>query len=710
MKKPCIVIACIAVLFGCNLRQQPAGDVNIERIIQADEEPENWMSLGRNFMQHHHSPLSQINKDNIKSLGFAWQYETNSNRGKVNRGLEATPIVVDGVLYTSGAWSQVYAVNAKTGKEIWRYDPGVDGNYARRTCCDVINRGIQVWQGKVFIGTLDGYLIALDAATGKELWKQDTFVDREAFYTITGPPQIAKGKVVIGNAGADFGVRGYITAYDLETGDFAWRFFTVPADSTHKQADEAMKIAVPTWDANSLWQAGGGGTVWGELAYDPHLNLLYVGTGNGSPYPLWIRSPSGGENLFLSSILAIDPDDGRLVWYYQTSPGESWDHTSTANIVLADLSINGKTRKVLMQAPKNGFFYVIDRVTGKLISAEKYVPVNWADSVDTRTGKPSISNQAWYKDSPRYIFPGPVGGHSWQPMSYNPNTGLVYIPTHDIPFVYSELPGYQFAPRNINSGVITNAVPLPEHLKIYAEGWPAHEGDVLKAWDPVKQKEVWRVHLPSRFNGGVLSTSGDLVFQGTSSGYLNIYKADTGEKLNEIYTGTGMLAAPVTYTVDGEQYVAVMAGFGGSFLPIPNGATALNKYKNTGRIIAFKLGGGETPLPLPQDRVTKVPAPPDAVLEESQIRRGEDLYNQFCARCHTTMGEEHLSEIPDLSLLPKHLHDDFINIVLHGKLSFYGMAGFSDVLSQEDANAIHQFIISMQKHRYERQNTGNEIR
>lgn len=691
------------VLFGCNSEKKPEGNITTSRLLGADEEPGNWLSLGRNYMQHHHSPLTSINDTNVLSLGFAWQYETNSNRGKVNRGLEATPIVVDGILYTSGAWSQVYAVDAKTGKEVWRYDPNVDGSYARRTCCDVVNRGVQVWGGKVFVGTLDGYLIALDAATGKEIWKQDTFIDRKAFYTITGPPQIAKDKVIIGNSGAEFGVRGYITAYDIKTGKLAWRFFTVPGDKMHESENEEMEMARKTWDPQSLWQAGGGGTVWGELAYDPHLNLLYVGTGNGSPYPVWYRSPAGGDNLFLSSIIALDPDDGKMAWYYQVSPGESWDHTATGNIILADLTIEGRVRKVLMQAPKNGFFYVIDRITGKLISAKNYVPVNWADSIDIKTGKPVMTKQAWYKDSSRYIFPGPVGGHSWQPMSFNPSTGLVYIPTHDIPFVYSAIPDFKFIPGNINAAAATSAAPLPEHLKELGKGWPEPEGDVLKAWDPVKQEEVWRVKLPSRFNGGVLSTSGNLVFQGTASGYLNIYRADTGEKLKEIYTGTAIIAAPVTYTVDGEQYVAVMAGYGGSFLFIPDKNTALYKFRNTGRILSFKIGGGETPLPLPHNRTTKVPAPPQVLLDINKINRGRDIYAIHCGRCHTSMNEHHLSEVPDLSLSPQHIHDNFNDIVLNGKLSFYGMAGFSDVITKEDAENVHQYIISIQKERYEKQ-------
>lgn len=616
----------------------PPGWIDEQRLLKADEEPGNWMSLGRNYMQQHHSPLKQINAENVKDLGFAWQYETNSNRGRVYRGLEATPIVVDGVLYTSGAWSQVYALDAKTGKEIWRYDPQVDGNYARRACCDVVNRGVQVWKGKVYVGTLDGYLVCLDAVIGKIIWKANTFIDRTAFYTITGPPQIAKGKVVIGNSGAEFGVRGYISAYDVETGKFAWRFFMVPGDSKKGFEHSEMEMASKTWDPDSDWKAGGGGTVWGEFTYDPILNLLYVGTGNATPYPIWYRSPKGGDNLFLVSILAINPDNGKMVWYYQTTPAEIWDYTCTMNMILADLTIKGQQRKVIMQAPKNGFFYVLDRATGKLISAEKYVPVNWASHVDMKTGKPVLTEHGWYKDSPKYIFPGPAGGHSWPPMSYSPQTGLVYIPTMDFPFVYKSVPAYKYKPGYDNTYAMQIGFPLQDEYKYLEKNWPAPEGAVLKAWNPVTQKEVWRVKLSTsqngeelsmEGNGGVLSTNGNLVFEGNPSGQLVVYRADNGQKLKEIEVGTGIVAAPISYEIDGEQYVAVMAGFGGAVIVFPDENAALNKYKNAGRIISFKLNGNRTPLPPKKIRDTLVPAPPEVILNKGMLTKGKKFIKHY---------------------------------------------------------------------------------
>jgi quinohemoprotein ethanol dehydrogenase len=606
-------------------------------------------------------------------------------------------------MYTSGAWSQVYALDARTGKEKWRYDPQVDGNYARRACCDVVNRGVQVWKGKVYVGTLDGFLVCLDAATGKVVWKEDTFIDRNSFYTITGPPQIAKDKVIIGNSGAEFGVRGYVSAYDTESGKFAWRFFTVPGDPKKGFEHSEMELASKTWDPESDWKAGGGGTVWGEQAYDPNLNLLYIGTGNSTPYPIWYRSPKGGDNLFLVSILAINPDDGKLAWYYQTTPGENWDFTCTMNMILADLKINGEERKVLMQAPKNGFFYVIDRINGKLISAQKFVPVNWADSVDMKTGRPIATSNGWYKDSAKYIFPGPAGGHSWPPMSFNPQTNLVYIPTIDLPFIYESVPNYIYRDGYDNMYALQFPAPVPPRYKPLADKWPTPEFEVLKAWNPVTQKEVWRVPIKGTQAGGVLSTNGNLVFQGSTTGHFFVYRADNGEKLKEIYTGTGILAAPITYEIDGDQYVAVMAGLGGAILPFPDTLDAIHKYKNEGRILVFKLNGTEVPMPSHQIRDRIVPEPPAIALDKMKIAKGEAIYQSLCFACHFVTGDRHLTDYPDLSMLAKPTHDAFNDILLKGKLSFYGMANFSDVLKPEDVEAIHQYLISLQKERFENQ-------
>ena len=690
------------------------GWIDEERLLNADREPENWLSLGRDFQQQHFSPLDQINTSNVGDLGFAWEYDASSRIGTTPRGLEATPFVVDGVMYTSGAWGVVYAVNAATGDEIWRYDPPVDPSYNRNSCCDVVNRGVAVWKGNVYVGTIDGYLTSLKAETGELNWRADTIIDRTVAYANTGPPQVAGNVVVIGISGADMGARGYITAYDLESGEQAWRFFTVPGDPENGFEHAELEMAAKTWDPDSLWEAGGGGTVWGQLTYDPELNLLYVGTGNGCPYPIWFRSPKGGDNLFLASILAIDPDTGRLVWYYQAVPGEMWDYTNTMNMILAELEIESRMRKVLMQAPKNGFFYVLDRETGELISAEKYTAVNWASHIDMETGRPVLTGHGWYKDELKFIVPGPYGGHSWNPMSYSPETGLVYIPTTVAPMVYGSPETFTYTKRTWSMGLGYSINPpfTEEERKKYMQGQEGTEKkDVLKAWDPVRQEAVWEVELPIEMgNGGVLSTGGDLVFQGTNTGHLNAYHARTGALLKQIHVGTGIMAAPMTYFVNGVQYVAVMAGFGGGRLAWgpPEEEAAFHQYQNYGRLLAFRLDGGATPLP-PKAKETLVPPPPDIPFDPDLSSQGAGMFMYFCRLCHQAGPEKiFVSQYPDLAKMTRETHQIFNQIVLDGVYSGKGMASFADVLTPEQTHLIHQFLISQQHKAWREQEAERE--
>ena len=667
----------------------------------ANQQAKDWLTLGGNQLMQHYSPLSKINKENIKDLGFAWMYDAQTYIGNVPRGLEATPIVVDGIMYTSGAWGAVYALDAKTGKELWKYLPPVDASYGRRACCDAVNRGVAVWEGNVYVGTLDGFLVCLDAVSGREVWKQDTFTDRSLAYTITSPPQVAGNIVMIGNSGAEFGVRGYVTAYDLKTGEQKWRFFIVPGDPKNGFEHEEMEMASKTWDANSHWQSGGGGTSWGESAYDPELNLLYVGTGNASPYPIWFRSPSGGDNLFLASILAINPDNGKMVWHYQTTPGEIWDYTATQNLVLANLQIENKTRKVLMTAPKNGFFYVLDRVTGELISAEKYTKVNWASHIDLKTGRPVLTEQGqWYDKEPKLVVPYLGGGHVWQPMSFNPTTGLVYIPERAVPQVFKTFEGYKWLPDVDNTNLdYANMFKFMKNVPDQiTKAEDTLRSESLLAWNPITQKPAWKF-TEGGPDGGTMSTP-DLVFQGTRTGYLRVYNASTGEMLKEIFTGIGIMAAPTTYAIDGEQYVAVMAGYGGAETSgyLPDGVVF--QYENQGRILAFKLGGGETPIP-PKVKPIATPAPPDTKINESLIERGAALYDFYCFICHGSFGDKHLSQHPDLSKLPEAKHLLFNDIVLKGILAQNGMASFSNSLSEADAEAIHHFLLKKQKEQFE---------
>jgi len=697
MKNLIQVLIFSLLVSGCT-DEVPAGWIDKDRLMDSDAK--DWLSLGGNYKQQHYSPLKQINVTSANDLGFAWEYDARSTVGRMSRGLEATPYVVDGIMYTSGAWGFVYAVDAKTGEEVWRYAPKVNASYGRRACCDVVNRGVAVWKGKVYVATLDGFMVCLDANDGKELWREDTFIDRTKSYTITGPPQVAGSIVMIGNSGGEYGVRGYVTAYDLNTGDQKWRFFIVPGDPKNGYEHEELEMAAKTWDPNSNWEAGGGGTSWGQSAYDPEPNLLYVGTGNSSPYPIWFRSPSGGDNLFLASILAINPDTGKLIWHYQTTPGEIWDFTATMNIILADLDIQGEKRKVLMQAPKNGFFYVLDRKTGELLSAEKYSRVNWASHIDLKTGKPVLTGQAWYKDEPKLVIPGEAGAHNWEPMSFNPESKLVYIPEITMPMTYTSKKSYSWKADHADTGLEYGVTSYNDVADQVQEAEDTIVSFSLKAWDPVAQKQVWQVK-DAYPDGGVLSTP-DLVFQGSSTGYLRVYQAATGQLLKEIFVGTGIRAAPMTYMVDGEQFVAVMAGFGGAPMGGYDQSAVMHEYQNYGRILAFKLGGVNTPNP-PKVIKTKVPEPPSLSANEDVIAKGRALYFDYCYMCHGGFGDQHMSLHPDLVMMTSGTHQIFNAILLKGTYSSWGMASFDDALSEEEVDAIHQYLIKQQTDLYQNQ-------
>jgi quinohemoprotein ethanol dehydrogenase len=686
------VIAGVALalcLYGCarETEKEPAAAVRAawvdeERIANADAEPQNWYATNRGTGEDHYSPLSQINESNVGTLGFAWDYKT-----KTTRGLEASPLVIDGVMYTSGNWGMVYAVDAKTGAEIWTYDPKVAGEWARRACCDIVNRGVAAWKGKIYVGSLDGYLIAIDAATGKEVWRKDTLVDRSRYYTISGAPKIAGGKVVIGNGGADLGVRGYISAYDAETGEFAWRFFTVPGDPKKPFEHPEMEQASKTWDPNSMWDVGGGGTAWDAMAYDPALNLLYVGTGNGAPHPIKSRSPKGGDNLYLASILAINPDTGRLAWHYQTTPGENWDYTATQQMILADLD----GRKVLMQAPKNGFFYILDRATGELLSAEKFGKANWASHVDMKTGRPVQTKHSDYSQQPKLIYPGQAGAHNWHAMSLNPKTGLVYIPLLELPMVYSYNPRKNYGAGEDNQQVAILSTDDPSIASQLPGGVYPADMNYLQAWDPLTQTERWRVAVEDVYEGsGVLSTGGDLVFQGTGAGFLNVYAAATGAQLASLAVGTGIMAAPISYSVDGEQYISVMAGMGGPPSWYYQQSSAAYRYGNDGRIVTFKLSGGAVPIPALVKRDAVVLPPPAVPTSPEMIARGEELFETArCTWCHV----DGPGLVPDLFSLTPEKHARFKSVVYDGALKSRGMASFSDMLTEADVDAVHAYIV-----------------
>ena len=661
----------------------PRLNVDGARITGADAEPGNWLSHGRSYDEQRFSPLQQVNDSNASKLGLAWFHQFDTTRG-----LEATPLVVDGMMFTTGAWSRVYALDAKNGELLWEYDPKVPPEWAVHACCDVVNRGVALWQGSIFVGTLDGRLVSLNAKSGAVNWTVQT-TDKTKPYTITGAPRVVNGKVIIGNGGAEYGVRGYVSAYSAENGAMAWRFYTVPGNPAEGFESEAMERAAETWNGE-WWNYGGGGTVWDSMAFDPELNLLYVGVGNGSPWNQQIRSPGGGDNLFLSSIVALNPDTGKYVWHYQTTPAESWDYTATQHMILAELEIDGSERKVILQAPKNGFFYVLDRENGELISAEPYVQTTWATHVDPETGRPVETPGARYEEGPALVLPAPYGGHNWHPMAYSPHTGLIYIPAQDIPFAYGTDENFTFTPGLWNVGINPVYASFPEQTpEMQAQLLAMVKGQII-AWDPVERREVWRFQHALPWNGGMLATAGNLVFQGNSVGDFSAYRADTGEQLWTTAAQTGIVASPVTYEVDGEQYVSVLAGWGGSLALSGGEIAAAAGQSNVSRILTYKLGAtGALPEFIP---VTLTLDPPPRVDDPQAIALGKQRYADRCMACHGD-GAVGGGVIPDLRYLSVERHQMWLGIVLGGLHRDKGMVSFAEELTPEEATAIQAFVI-----------------
>jgi PQQ-dependent dehydrogenase (methanol/ethanol family) len=686
-----IVMAAALLVAGCGQSAQTSAkgpaQVDGARIMNADSEPGMWMTVGRTYNEQRFSPLKQINDTNASQLGLAWSFDLDTARGQ-----EATPLVVDGVMYFSTAWSKVKALDAKTGQPIWQYDPKVPLEYGVKVCCDVVNRGVAMWNGKIYVGTLDGRLIALDAANGQEVWSVQT-TDPAKPYAITGAPRVAKGKVFIGNGGAEFGVRGYISAYDAETGAMAWRFYTVPGrpgETDGAASDKAIaEIAAPTWNGE-YWTIGGGGTVWDSIVYDQELDLLYFGVGNGSP---WSQAYRGkiGDNLFLVSIVAVKPDTGEYVWHYQEVPGDEWDFTSVQPMMLADLQINGETRKVLMHAPKNGFFYVIDRTNGQLISAEPFAPVTWATSIDRETGRPVENPEARYSitGKPWRGTPGPQGAHNWNPMAFSPDTGFVYIPVNVLTSTY--VLAETFGPRLMGFNTGTDRGANAGGLAALQAAMDASSSHLL-AWDPVNQKQAWRVEHPGPGNGGILATAGNLVLQGTFGGDFVVYRADNGEKLWSMPVQTSVIAGPMAYEIDGEQYFAVLVGTGGA-QGLTQGAPALKSgpVRNISRMLAFKLGGTATLTEPPP--VARAIDPPPLTATPAVVASGSRLYAANCGVCHGAAAIS-VGIVPDLRSSPYLSDDGYFDIVLNGTLKERGMVSFAPMINREEAAAIRSYLIA----------------
>lgn len=657
-----------------------ADQVNQSYIIENAKTGKDWPTHGFDYAETRFSPLSQISADNVENLGLAWSYNLGSERG-----VEATPLVVDGVMYVTASWSIVHALDAKTGKKLWTYDPEVPGEAGSRGCCDVVNRGVAVHYGNVYVASYDGRLIAIDAKTGEKVWETNTLPDNDMSYTITGAPRVVNGNVIIGNGGAEFGVRGYITAYDAKTGAQKWRWYTVPGNPNEPFENEAMARAAKTWDpSGKYWEAGGGGTVWDSIVFDPDLNLLYIGTGNGSPWSHKKRSPEGGDNLYLSSIVALNADTGEYVWHYQATPGDNWDYTSTQDMILSELMIDGERRKVIMQAPKNGFFFVLDRTNGEFISADNYVDVNWATGYDSN-GRPIEVPEARSMDEPFDIIPGPFGGHNWHSMSFNHQTGLAYFPSQHIPITMVEDPSWESIESN-EPGQPMSGIGWNTAFQLNVAPPSSKPFGRLTAWDPVTQQEAWRYEHVSPWNGGTLTTAGDLVFQGTADARFMAFNARTGAPLWESPMGTGVIAAPITYEVDGTQYVSIAAGWGGVF----GKSQRASDLKTAGTVYTFVLNGDAE---MPEftkyqlnSLVSGVEYNPDFIGE------GTALYVSNCVFCHGVPGVDKGGNIPNLGYSKKSVIENLDAFLFHGPFVSSGMPDFTETLNKTDVEKIKAFI------------------
>lgn len=641
----------------------------------------NWTSHGNTYDEQRFSQLDQVNASNISEIGLDWELSFDDVIQ-----FAATPLAIDGILYFTSDRAIVYAVNGRNGEILWSYNPEVYKHGPRQiTLGWNTNRGLAHLNGKLYLGATDGRLIALDQKTGKELWAVRTFPQGDN-RAITGAPRAFKDLVVIGHGGADSNARGYVTAYDAETGEQRWRFYTVPGNPADGFEDEAMEMAATTW-FGKWWEKGsGGGTVWHGITYDPELNQIYLGTGNGNVWSHLLRSEGKGDNLFLGSIVALDADTGAYKWHYQVMPGEAWDYNAAMDIIAADLEIDGQQRKVVMQAPKNGFFYVIDRENGKFISADKFTKSNWADYIDPETGRPVLGEAADYLSGPKHLYPSPLGGHNWHAMSFSPKSGLSYIPEMQIGSVYTQGEMPNMRANFLNTGVFTT----------YPEVDPRDGTGSLVAWDPVTQSAKWQVKHESFWNGGTLVTAGDLVFQGRGDGIFAAYHAETGELLWDVDAQRGISSAPITYTIDGKQHIAILAGYGGlASFGIPAMSREGWRYKAPGiRLLSFSLDGKETLTRVDDQRHQFYPADLAGVkVDQAAAGRGIDLYhNSSCGVCHGGAAVSSGAGAPDLRESATLQNYASFKAILHdGLLLERGMPQFRD-LSDDEVFDIFSYI------------------
>src|SRR5688572_27659861 len=639
----------------------------------------NWAAYGRTFSETHYSPLNEINRETVSRLNLAWTLDLD-----VTNNL-STPLAVDGVVYVASGYSLVHAVDARTGKLLWRYDPEVAKVAGAKLRTGWGIRGLSFWKGRLFVGTHDGRLLALDAKKGTLVWSVQT-IDPDDGSFVSGPPRVFNDKVIIGFGGGDFGVvRGYVTAYDTHTGKQLWRWWTVPGDPAKGFENKAMEMAAKTW-TGEWWKYGGGGTVWNTMTYDPEFNRLYLGTGNGGPWNWKIRSPGGGDNLFLCSVVALDADTGEYVWHYQTTPGDSWDYNSAMDMTLTTLTIGGAPRKVMLHAPKNGFFYVIDRNDGKLISAEKFGKVTWAEKVDLATGRPVVAPGARYENGPVLLWPSFQGVHNLYPQSFSPKTGLVYVPTIEMPATFGGDVDYK------------NWRPLPASIQF--TGFPTADGDApedagksfLVAWDPVKQRAAWQQPTPGPHNGGTLATAGDLVFQGQADGYINAYGASDGRKVWSFYAATAALGTPITYSVGKTQYLSILTG---PLHGAPGGFGAMaarfgwDARIHPRRLLTFVLDGAGKLPPTPPPVFAKPLDAPEIIVDEALVKEGIQQWSR-CQLCHGP-GAVAGGTAPDLRASPVPLNAAQFSLMVRTGIEARGMPKFSE-LNDHELDALRHYI------------------
>lgn len=655
-----------------------AANVSQQRLLDAENEPGQWMMVGGTYDEKHYSPLDEINRDNVSELNLAWYADYD-----VNLSQQGTPLYIDGVIYVSTAWSMVNAFDARTGELLWHYDPQTNREIVTKVCCGIVNRGIAAYEGKIYLGTLDGYIVAINANTGEEEWRKLT-VDPDAQYTITSAPRIIKGQVLIGNSGSEKTARGYLGAYDAQTGEDLWRVYTVPGNPELGFETPQMEMAAATW-SGQWWELGGGGTVWDAIVYDELNDLVIFGTGNGTPWDQRARDPEGGDNLFVASILAVDADTGEYAWHYQTTPGDTWDYDAMSPMMLLDLEVDGVERHVVAQPNKNGFFYMLDAGTGELLRGYPFTEVNWATGIDMDTGRPIEVPEARYDFENIYnLAPGVQGGHGWHANAWNPETGYIYIATQRAYFAMQS--DANFTPNPTGNNL---AINMGANFTYYRDNPDAPREFVgyVSAWDPVTGEEVWRGEENDGPTGGVLSTGGGLVFSGGGN-FTNEFRAyDTvsGKKLWSFDTQTGMVAAPITFEMDGKQYIAASVGInqaGNYFAP------------NYSRLLVFGLGG-DAQLPQPLTYTPRELNPPALTASQDVVTTGGQLYGQYCSVCHGIGGQQRGANFPNLMVSPMlHSQDAFDQVVLEGNRADKGMVSFADQFSDEESEAIRWFIVA----------------